>query len=153
MRIHLNQIPPGGLHLEGEEDAAALDLEEAGIKTLSPLYYNLDVGVSNGGIFATGSLRITVELECVRTLELFAQEISVLDFAMQESLEGADSVDLTPHMREDILLALPPHPKKEGTVAVRTHLESDNLSDGAGTQTPSSDATSIWKALDQLNKK
>ena len=36
MKVHLNQIPPEGLHLEGEEDAAILDLRDASIRTVNP---------------------------------------------------------------------------------------------------------------------
>ena len=57
MKVHLRQIPEGGtLHLEGEENAGPLGLEEAGAQAVGPLRYSLDVGLSEGGIFVTGRL-------------------------------------------------------------------------------------------------
>jgi len=117
MKVHQRAIPQGDtLHLEGEEDPAGLELEEAEARPLTPLRYSIDVGLSDGGLFATGSLAITLELRCVATLELFPFEVEVDDFAMQMELSGRELVDLTPYVREDILLALPAHPRRAEAV-------------------------------------
>lgn len=50
MKVHLAQIPQGEtLHLEGEEDAAPLELEAAEAMPAGPLEYSLHVGLSDGG--------------------------------------------------------------------------------------------------------
>ena len=54
MKIHLNQIPLEGLHVEGTESSKILDLHEEGIHPISDIRYALDVGLSEGGLFATG---------------------------------------------------------------------------------------------------
>jgi len=51
-----------------------------------------------------------MELHCVRCLEAFPFDIAVKDFAVHTELAGPEEVDLTPFMREDILLNLPPYP-------------------------------------------
>jgi uncharacterized metal-binding protein YceD (DUF177 family) len=51
-----------------------------------------------------------VELRCVACLEEFQHEISVPAFALHTELHGPETVDITPFMREDILLNLPPYP-------------------------------------------
>jgi len=112
IKVHLHQIPAEGLHIEGEEDAECLGLKEVGVRALGPLRYALDVGLSEGGLFATGRLSLKVELKCVSTLEDFPWEIRVEDFGVQVELSGPEVVDLTPMIREDILLNLPPYPKK-----------------------------------------
>ena len=112
MKIHLRQIPQGGtLHVEGDEDAGFLDLEEVGAQPCSPLEYQLDVGVSGGGLFATGRLSVCLRLRCVACLDEFETRLSVDPFALQKELDGRESVDLTEQIREDIHLALPAHPR------------------------------------------
>ena len=60
MKVHLNQIPPQGLHIEGEKDAKLFDLRGGPqhVKPLGPVRYSLDVGLSDGGLFATGTLAV-----------------------------------------------------------------------------------------------
>ena len=110
MKIHLRQIPATGLHLEGEETCPIRELETEDIHCSGPLRYNLDVGLSEGALWANGSLAQPVELRCVSCLEKFPYEIKVPAFAMHTELGGPETVDLTPAMREDILLNLPAHP-------------------------------------------
>src|SRR4051794_20980239 len=107
MKVHLNQIPEEGKHLEGEEPSHVLDLPEPELRrAVSPIRYSLDVGLSEGGIFATGSLAVDLEMKCVNCLEAFPYTAEINDFACQIELTGAEMVDLTPSVREDILLAL-----------------------------------------------
>ena len=111
MKVHLKQIPAQGLHLEGEEDCPIQDLESEGIRCAGRLYYDIDVGVAGGGLWANGSLSQPAELRCVSCLEKFVHEIRVPAFAVHLELQGPETVDLSPFMREDILLNLPAHPR------------------------------------------
>ncbi len=111
MKVHLKQIPADGLHLEGDEDCPIPELEPEGIRCLGPLFYNIDIGVSGGALWANGSLRQGIELNCVCCLEKFVYEIKVPAFALRIELQGPETVDLTPFMREDLLLNLPAHPR------------------------------------------
>ncbi len=110
MKIHLNQIPHDGLHLEGEEDCPIPELEAEGTRCTGPLSYVLDLGISEGALWANGTLSQPVELRCVSCLEPFSYIIEVRSFALHTELTGPELVDLTPFMREDILLNLPPYP-------------------------------------------
>ena len=58
MKIHINQIPVGGLQLEGEEATDILELQDELVQVKSPVRYDLDVGLSDGGLFATGTLEV-----------------------------------------------------------------------------------------------
>ena len=129
MKIHLNQIPHDGLHLEGEEDCPIPELETEGNRCTGPLVYSLDLGISEGALWANGTLSLPVELRCVSCLEPFSYNIEVRSFAVHTELTGPELIDLTPFMREDILLNLPPYPhcdregnrvcKAAGTIASR----------------------------------
>lgn len=150
MKIHLNQIPQGNtLHVEGEEEHDILELHDEGIRVLSPVRYSLEVGISDGGLFATGSLGVDLELECVRCLKHFPFTIEIPDFAAQVELGTSETVDLTDETREDILLALPPHPHCDWNGANRCAgvLKIRELE-----PTPEPEERNPWATLDQLEK-
>jgi uncharacterized metal-binding protein YceD (DUF177 family) len=110
MKIHLRQIPAAGLRLEGEENCPIPQLDPEAARCAGPLRYAIDVGISEGALWANGELTQPMELHCVRCLEAFPFDIAVKDFAVHTELAGPEEVDLTPFMREDILLNLPPYP-------------------------------------------
>lgn len=110
MKIHLRQIPADGLHLEGQEACPLTEVETDDVRCAGPLRYNLDVGISEGALWANGSLIQPVELRCVACLEKFPHDITVPAFALHLDLQGPEIIDLTPALREDILLNLPAHP-------------------------------------------
>ena len=144
MKVHLKQIRAEGLHLEGDEDCPIPELEPEGIRCVGPLSYNIDIGISPGALWANGSLKQPVELRCVSCLEKFVHEILVPVFAVHLELHGPETVDLTPFMREDILLNLPAHP--------RCDRDSDRVCKVKEVVTADRDAKrkSDWSALDKL---
>ena len=111
MKVHLKQIPAEGLHLEGEEDCLIPELNTEDVRCAGPLQYDIDLGVSSGGLWANGTLKQPAQLRCVSCLENFVHTIEVPAFAVHTDLQGPETVDLTPFMREDILLNLPAHPR------------------------------------------
>ena len=155
MKIHLHQIPAEGLHLESTESSRLLDLHEAGIQPVGDIRYSLHVGLSDGGLFATGTVGVDLELECVACVERFRYPLEVADFACQLELTGAESVDLTWLVREDILLALPPHPHcdwngervcQSAALRAKAAAAADSLAETDQTATK----RRVWGALDQL---
>jgi len=154
MKVHLNQIPTEGLHVEGADSSKILDLHEADIQPVSDVQYALDVGLSEGGLFATGQIGVDLELGCVSCLERFRFPLRVENFACQVELTSSETVDLTDPIREDILLALPPHPHCDWNgervcqgVFPRVKTETDTA-----TQSPAGNQDA-WGALDQLKLK
>ncbi len=146
MKIYLRQIPQGEtLHIEDEADPAFLELEAADIQPVSPLRYSLDVGISDDGLFAAGSLSVRVKMRCVACLEEFETEIAVDPFALQKELSGREEVDLAPEIREDIHLALPAHPRCDADG--RKTCPASFPQAPADASTPSGPA---WNALDKL---
>jgi uncharacterized metal-binding protein YceD (DUF177 family) len=147
VKVHLKQIPTEGLHLEGDEECPILELETEGIRCAGPLHYSIDLGVTSGALWASGSLLQPVELRCVACLEKFVHEIQVPAFAMHTELRGPETVDLTPFMREDLLLNLPAHPhcdRDAGRVCKPKQIEA--AAQDAGRK-------SDWSALDKLKLK
>ena len=74
------------------------------MRCAGPLRYQLDAGVSEGAFRVNGEMTQPVELQCVRCLEKFAFDIVVKDFTVHTDLTGPEKIDLTPFMREDVLL-------------------------------------------------
>lgn len=148
MKVYVTDIPEEGMHCEGEIPGEVLDLEEKdNARATGPIRYALDVGISDGGLWATGTLSAPVECRCVRCLEAFPYSLDVPDFALQIELEGREMVDLTETIREDTLLALPAHPhcdwdgKKVCKVQFSTtHSDVE----------PDANAPDVWKDLDNL---
>jgi uncharacterized metal-binding protein YceD (DUF177 family) len=147
MKVHLKQIPTQGLHLEGEEECPIQELESEGIRCAGRLHYAIDVGVAGGGLWANGSLSQPVELRCVSCLENFVHEIRVPAFAVHIELHGPETVDLTPFVREDILLNLPAHPHCDR--------DGDRVCNGKQIEIAEQDTKrkSDWSALDKLKLK
>jgi uncharacterized protein len=147
MKVHLNQIPEEGLTVCGEETGDFLNVSDEVICAVGPLSYDLEVGLSENGLFATGSLAQDFDMECVSCLRRFVFPLRMPHFAMQIELEGTELVDLTPQIREDIVLALPPHP--------RCDWNGETVCPGMESQTEASGPAKpeTWAALDQLKLK
>lgn len=149
MKIHLLQVPPEGLHVEGEESNEFLDLHEEGVKPVGPVSYSLEVGTNAHGLWATGELGVDFEFECVCCLRKFRHRIEVPNFVTQVELDGRELVDLTEVVREDILLALPPYPRCD---SLGKEVCPGSRSMQAETESQPS-AQAAWNALDKLKLK
>lgn len=103
--------------------------------------------MSDRALWANGSLQQPVELRCVSCLEKFVHEIRVPAFAVHTELRGPETVDLTPFIREDLLLNLPAHP----------HCDRDGSRVCTAKAIEPSDRDSKreadWRALDKLKLK
>ena len=119
LKINLRHLEEHGLHLKGELPVAELELgvNDELIHTEKPLRYDLSVELLHDAILATGSLVLPLECECGRCLKKFTTELKLSGWAAHLPLEGEDKapvendcVDLTPFVREDMLLDFPQHP-------------------------------------------
>jgi len=119
LKINLRHLEEHGIHLKGELPVAELDLgvNDELIHAEKPLRYDLSVELLHDAVLATGSLRLPLECECGRCLKKFKTELKLAGWAAHLPLEGEDKVpvendcvDLTPFVREDMLLNFPQHP-------------------------------------------
>ena len=147
MKVHVLQIPEGGKHIEGEDPSDVLELHDDHTRAVAPIHYALDVGVSEDGLWAHGEIGTQVECQCVRCLEKFRRPLTVPDFAVQVQLEGREMVDLTEHVREDILLALPAHPTCDwdGKKVCKA-----SFTTAGSAAEPLDESRDVWKDLDNL---
>lgn len=158
LTVNLRHLDRNAVILQGEVEPELLGLEtlDAMIRFSRPIRYDLRVERVSGSVLAQGRLELAIDCECVRCLKPFAQGIAledwVCDLELGEPAAGPvaeDLVDLTPYLREDILLALPQHPLCEPgcgglTDASRATVSGPGLSDQGGR------ASSPWSELDKL---
>ena len=107
------------LHLQGElpVDELELDLRDDMVRAIEPLNYDLEAEELDGAALIRGNLRLPLHCTCVRCLKEFTDALEIDSWTCHLPLKGEDAtpivndlVNLTPHIREDILLALPQHP-------------------------------------------
>lgn len=117
--FNIRHLETEELHLEGELAAKELDIEfnDEVVHPAGPLKYDLNVQQLEHEILVQGNLNLPLACECVRCLKPFKQDLDLQDWTALLPLEGEekivvnnDCVDLTPYLREDILLAFPQHP-------------------------------------------
>jgi uncharacterized protein len=149
MKVHVHQIAASGLHLEGQEETEILELQDPNVQPLENIHYSLDIGISGSSLHAIGRLWLEVDLECVACLRHFVYPLIVDPFVAQIELTGPEAVDLTPAIREDILLALPLYPKCDwdGKTVCPGPLGTGSTTQDAAT------ASNAWDALDELKLK
>jgi uncharacterized metal-binding protein YceD (DUF177 family) len=150
MKIHLHQIPDGGAHFEGQETGDILELNEPTTRPLQDVGYSFFVQAEKNNLLVTGQLSLDLEFECVNCLRRFHYPLSVPDFVFETAVDGHETIDLTPVMREDILLVLPSHPRCDWD----GHSVCPGLPIEKGISIESMpEASNAWDALDELNLK
>jgi uncharacterized protein len=156
--VNLRHLERDPVQLQGQLPVSELDME--GVDELihlnQPLNYNIEVQKLDKGILAQGSLELSLDCECVRCLKPFQYRLELPDWACHLTLEGEESasvvndcVDLTPYVREDILLEFPQHPlcKTEcGGLPKKAVAKSKNT--GGTGQTK--EVSSAWAELNKL---
>src|ERR1700742_556184 len=117
--INLRHLEEDSLDLRGELPAADLDIDNVDelIKVTEPMKYELTAQKLDQSILVQGDISLTLNCECARCLKSFSYHLELENWACHLPLEGEDKViiandciDLTPAIREDILLGFPQHP-------------------------------------------
>ena len=119
LTVNLHHLASNELSLEGEMSVSELDIEtrDEVIQVHEPLQYDLEVEKLDDSLLVQGQLKICLECKCVRCLKPFEYLLDLRDWTCHVPLTGeeaalvvSDCVDLTPFVREDILLSFPQHP-------------------------------------------
>jgi len=151
MIVEIAKIPPAGMRLQGEEPAECLELQDADLaEPAGPVRYDLTVRLITGELVVTGAVRVEMQFVCSRCGESFKREVAepACAFARETSELGA-CVDLTPQIREAILLAFPSYPVCRIDCAGRCPFCGGNLNRMQCDCRPP--AEERWKALDGLS--
>jgi len=154
--INLRHLEKHDVTLQGELPVADLDIDtrDEMVQALKPLQYQLEVQQLDDALLVRGRLVLPLACECVRCLKPFEFRLELADWACHIPLEGeekaaivSDCVDLTPFLREDMLLELPQHPLCKpdcGGLKKSSVGKTKKNSPGATKNSPA------WSALDKL---
>ncbi len=155
--VNLRHLETGNLTLKGELPVKELDLDihDEMVRAEKPLEYELEVQQLDRSLLLQGRLRLPVQCQCVRCLKPFEDEVRLNHWTRHLPLEGEekaavvnDFVDLTPYVREDILLEFPQHPLCEADC--RGLLKNPGTRDDAGDPKQTKPESSAWDDLDKL---
>jgi len=155
--VNLRHLEGRTIRLEGEVSAEELDV--AGLDDLirpeGGVRYELEVERHEEGLLVQGRLSWTLQCECARCLAPFRQELVLTAWCSLLAWAGDDPVcirndcvDLTPYIREDMVLALPARPlcKPEcGGLQIRS---TDDP--GVTRQTQAGEPSAAWAMLNNL---
>jgi uncharacterized metal-binding protein YceD (DUF177 family) len=123
LTVNLRHLENRNLMLRGELPLADLEFNarDEMIRAAQPLHYDLEIELLDDALLIQGLLRLKLDCQCVRCLKIFEFELELDPWTLHLPLEPQegdeevvsiknDCVDLTPLMREDILLGFPQHP-------------------------------------------
>jgi len=158
LRVNLRHLEAHSLKLQGEVTIGELDIDtrDEMIQIATPLEYDLQVEKLEHGLLLEGDLRMGLHCKCVRCLKEFEFRVELRHWRNHVALEGEeaapvinDLVDLTPFMREDILLAFPQHPlcERECRGLPKQEPGKAKASGGGG---PTEASSSAWAELNKL---
>jgi len=152
LKINVKRIPVEGEDYEGSEQPEIMELRDADVQFEQPIEYVLHAQLQGHAVLVTGRLRTEVTLRCSRCLRMFRQKLAVGQFVVLQPLEGEDFVDLTPQIREDIILELPQRALCQPACKGLCPVCGKDLNDGVcGCKVSHEDLR--WQALNQLKLK
>ncbi len=117
--LNLRELEEESLELQGTVPATELDLGHLDevIHLREPLTYDVTATLLEDAVLVEGSFSLPLHCDCVRCLKPFLTQFAIPDWILHLPLSGEDKVsvvndcvDLTPYLREDILLGIPQHP-------------------------------------------
>jgi uncharacterized protein len=154
MIMDLSRLAPGGETFEGEAPPAILELEpDALVEAISPIRYNLFAELLPGELIVRGSLSVRIAFDCGLCAKRTEAEVRVRDFLrVREYRELAEAIDLTPDMREDIILAFPNYPVCSPECRGLCPQCGANWNETSCSCKPPG-GNQTWDALDQLKKR
>lgn len=153
--INLQELEDHDKPLCGElpSEEVEFDIDDDVTTPAQTLMFELNAHSLPDALLVRGKLHLDLHCKCVRCMEPFLYSIDFPDWICHIPTEGEDKapiikgcVDLTPYIREDMLLAFPQHPLcRENCPGLLTKdsKKSEDSSDDDGSSSP-------WDQLNQL---
>jgi len=159
LTLNLKQLEKQSLRFEGGIEPGEMELETLDdlVRLAGALRYAFVAERHEQGVLLQGRLEWSLDCDCARCLKAFRQERVLDPWVVHLPFEGEDApavvndcVDLTPYLREDMMLELPQRPL--------CRADCTGVPEGAG---PCGQADKdaqdwgkpegAWQALDKLN--
>ncbi|HUF63358.1 MAG TPA: hypothetical protein VMN36_14880 [Verrucomicrobiales bacterium] len=145
--VNAGELPREGRRLHGEIDREVFDLPDRLALPASGIRYDLLALRIGEEVLVRGSIEADFDLQCVVTLDYFPHRVRLDPYVEAFELGPDERVDLTGRLREDILLALPAYPRREGAESL---LETERRQQG-GENRDAPGASPVWDVLDALD--
>lgn len=111
MKIQIDRMPPGGKRFEAEEPAADYEIAYLDFAFKDPIGIDIKAQVVSGNLVVSGKLWTKVQMTCSRCLTTFARDWTDPSYHFDcEVTQPNEIIDLTEHIREDIIVGLPVKP-------------------------------------------
>lgn len=152
MKILVARIPEEGSNYEGSDPGSILQIEnDPMIRDVGEVDYALYAQRVSGELVVSGTLSAALELRCARCAEFFSTTVGVSDFLRAyPAPDGADAVDITEDLREEILLYVPVFAVcSEDCKGMCPQCGAD-LNKGS-CECKSENGPTLWSALDNLS--
>ncbi|RKX37502.1 MAG: hypothetical protein DRP64_17075 [Verrucomicrobia bacterium] len=152
MKIMVARIPEEGSSYDGSDPGAVMGLAgDPFVKVEGDVQYTLQAQCISEELIVCGALSVDLGLKCTRCSEFFSTTVTDSDFLRAYSASREiDSVDITPDMREDLLLHIPAFPVcSEGCKGLCTQCGAD-LNKGS-CDCEAGERPNPWSALDNLD--
>jgi uncharacterized protein len=147
------------VRLQGAATVAELELEglDELVRVVDPVRYDIEAEVLANGVLARGRIDFGLDCQCARCLKPFSTSVGIADWAVLLEFDSEDGLamaseiaDLTPFVREDIVLALPQHPLCQPGCGGLSF--EDRQRQGTTDSTaPVDESASVWAVLNRLN--
>ena len=118
--VHLRLLEKKPLRMKGQANPKLLDLgfQDELVHLNNPLEFDLEAEMVGPDLLVRGNIYLPIDCECSRCLKSYLYELELdpwvchipLEMEGEKVVLNGDAVDLTPYLREDIVLALPQHP-------------------------------------------
>jgi len=158
LTVNLRHLEAHNIRLSGEMPVSELDLDTRDelIQARRPLEYDLEAQKLEEGLLVQGKLRLVLDCECVRCLKPVEYVLELAPWTCLLPLQGEervavvnDVVDLTPTIREDILLEFPQHPLCDPECSGLPNLSVGKAKKNSGAGKTEA-GTSAWAELNKL---
>ncbi len=155
LQVNIRHLESKDAHLQGELPADELNLgfNDELVHARQPLRYDLTAQLLNDAVLVQGRIELTLDCECARCLKPFQHRIELGEWTAHLPLQGPektpikdDMADLTPCLREDILLEFPQHPLCEAGCAGLPDRAKENKTKEAS----QTEGSSAWSELNKL---
>lgn len=112
MKIMVARIPEEGTSYNGSDPGSIMDLaNDSFVRVESDVQYALSAQCVSEELIVRGTLSVDLGLKCIRCAEFFSTTVADSDFLRAyPASEEIDSVDISPDMREELLLHIPTFP-------------------------------------------
>lgn len=161
MIIRFGDLESDQATLKGQLGCDIFQIESDGdIRSIGPVSCDLHTSISGEHLIVDGLLSIPSLFRCVGCLEDFSYLRDISDYHAEIKIDDDNVVDLTEHIRDDILLGIPTYPHcTEGKEADRAcPLKGPFSFENKGNPPTSGEpenaqAPDIWGALENLDTK